>query len=406
MGEYIVGLKDTPRALQAAANRSCRKAGKDAWLDLTQLPLDGVEVVDATPTASSSTASIRSSSTGWRCRSSRRCRWRPSASSRSRAWRKKNLTLDWYPVGTGPYMLTENNPNRGWCSSAIPNFRGEPYPAEGEPGDARSGAARRTPASRMPFIDKVVFSLEKESIPYWNKFLQGYYDAPASAPTRSTRRCRSSAQGESALTDEMQERGIALQTSSRPPLFYIGFNMLDPVVGGQLRARAQAAAGDLGRDRLRGVSSRSSPTAAASPAQGPIPPGIFGYRDGRGRHQPGTSTTGSDGRPRAQVDRAGAEAARRGGLPERHRRQDRPAAGALLRHDARAAPSGKSRARLAGASSSRRSTCSSWSATPTATASRTRCARATRRSSSSAGTPTIPIPENFLFLLHGPQSQR
>ena len=24
---------------------------------------------------------------------------------------EKNLTLDWYPVGTGPYMLTENNPN-------------------------------------------------------------------------------------------------------------------------------------------------------------------------------------------------------------------------------------------------------------------------------------------------------
>jgi hypothetical protein len=28
-----------------------------------------------------------------------------------------------------------------------------------------------------PFIDKVVFTREKESIPYWNKFLQGYYDA-------------------------------------------------------------------------------------------------------------------------------------------------------------------------------------------------------------------------------------
>ena len=28
----------------------------------------------------------------------------------------------------------------------------------------------------LPFIDKLVFSREKEGIPYWNKFLQGYYD--------------------------------------------------------------------------------------------------------------------------------------------------------------------------------------------------------------------------------------
>jgi oligopeptide transport system substrate-binding protein len=26
----------------------------------------------------------------------------------------RNLTLDWYPVGTGPYYLSENNPNRAW----------------------------------------------------------------------------------------------------------------------------------------------------------------------------------------------------------------------------------------------------------------------------------------------------
>jgi hypothetical protein len=26
------------------------------------------------------------------------------------------------------------------------------------------------------YLDKIVFILEKESMPYWNKFLQGYYD--------------------------------------------------------------------------------------------------------------------------------------------------------------------------------------------------------------------------------------
>ena len=45
---------------------------------------------------------------------------------------KKNISLDWYPVGTGPYMLTVNNPNRQMVLERNPNFPGEPYPSEGE----------------------------------------------------------------------------------------------------------------------------------------------------------------------------------------------------------------------------------------------------------------------------------
>jgi ABC-type transport system substrate-binding protein len=88
----------------------------------------------------------------------------------------KNFTLDWWPVGTGPYMLTENNPNARMVLERNPNFRGEAYPAEGEPGDAQAGLLSDS-GKIMPFVDRVVFSREKEAIPYWNKFLQGYYDS-------------------------------------------------------------------------------------------------------------------------------------------------------------------------------------------------------------------------------------
>ena len=56
---------------------------------------------------------------------------------------EKNITLDWYPVGTGPYMLTDNNPNRRMVLERNPNFRGETYPCEGEPGDRAGGPAGR-----------------------------------------------------------------------------------------------------------------------------------------------------------------------------------------------------------------------------------------------------------------------
>jgi len=88
----------------------------------------------------------------------------------------RNLTLDWYPVGTGAYMLSENNPSSRMVLDANPNFRGEPYPSEGEPGDAKAGLLADA-GKRAPFVERIVLTREKESIPYWNKFLQGYYDS-------------------------------------------------------------------------------------------------------------------------------------------------------------------------------------------------------------------------------------
>ncbi len=44
----------------------------------------------------------------------------------------KNITLDWYPIGTGAYLLSENNPNRRMILTKNPNYHLESYPAEGE----------------------------------------------------------------------------------------------------------------------------------------------------------------------------------------------------------------------------------------------------------------------------------
>ena len=88
----------------------------------------------------------------------------------------KNFTLDWWPVGTGPYMLTENNPNARMVLERNPNFRGEPYPSEGEPERRRGGAAARRRQDHAVHRRRWCSRREKEGIPYWNKFLQGYYD--------------------------------------------------------------------------------------------------------------------------------------------------------------------------------------------------------------------------------------
>ena len=64
-----------------------------------------------------------------------------------------------------------------------------------------------------PFIDKIVFTREKESIPYWNKFLQGYYDQSGISNDNFDNAVRISESGDAGLSDEMAARGIRLKTS-------------------------------------------------------------------------------------------------------------------------------------------------------------------------------------------------
>ena len=126
---------------------------------------------------------------------------------------EKNISLDWYPVGTGPFMLTENNPNRRMVLERNPNFRGESFPIDGEDIDLNIGLLEDA-GKKMPFIDKAIYSLEKESIPAWNKFLQGYYDTSGIVSDSFDQAIQFSAQGDAQLTDEMQQKGIKLLKTS------------------------------------------------------------------------------------------------------------------------------------------------------------------------------------------------
>jgi ABC-type transport system substrate-binding protein len=196
----------------------------------------------------------------------------------------KNVSLDWYPVGTGAFMLTENNPNRRMILRKNPNYREELYPSEGEAGDAEKGLLQDA-GKRLPFIDQVVFTLEKETIPYWNKFLQGYYDASGLASDNFDQAVTFAGQGGPELTPDMKRKNIELLTAVNASNFYMGFNLLDPAVGGyderaaKLR-RALAIAVDFEEFIAIFANGRGVP------AQGAIPPGIYGYEEGEAGYNP------------------------------------------------------------------------------------------------------------------------
>jgi len=191
---------------------------------------------------------------------------------------KRNISLNWYPLGSGPYMLEENNPNLRMVLSANPNFHGETYPTEGEPDDRELGLLEDA-GKPLPLIEQAVFSLETESIPYWSKFLQGYYDTSGISSDSFDQAVQFSSQGEVGLTDPMIEKGIRLNTAVTTSIFYMGFNMLDPVVGGDSEsARLLRLAISIAMDYEEYISIFNNGRGVA--AQGPIPPGIFGNRPG------------------------------------------------------------------------------------------------------------------------------
>ncbi|MCG6969199.1 MAG: ABC transporter substrate-binding protein [Gammaproteobacteria bacterium] len=278
MSEYIVGLSEYGKHLQKVNKQLVEEQGEHAYLDLSQHPLEGVKVLGrykyqikiygkypqflywlAMPFFAPIPPEVDQFYS------------QPGLD-------KKNVTLDWYPVGTGPYLLSENNPNMRMVMVKNPNFHGELYPNSGEPGDAAAGflADANKP---LPFIDKAVYSLEKESIPAWNKFLQGYYDISGISSDSFDQAISFNTQGEVGLSGQMRDKGIELVTGVGTSTYYMGFNMLDPVVGGlseDKRKLRQAISIAIDYEEFISI----FVNGRGIPAQGPIPPGIFGYQEG------------------------------------------------------------------------------------------------------------------------------
>jgi ABC-type transport system substrate-binding protein len=277
MSEYIVGLKDYAATLREA-DSAAGEADGNAYIDLERYPLEGAQVIDRYT---------------WRVKLHgtypQLLYWMampffapiPPEADRfysQPGMTERNITLDWYPVGTGPYMLTVNNPNLQMVLQRNPNFHGETYPAEGND-EARRAGLLADAGKPIPFIDRVVYSLEQESIPYWNKFLQGYYDVSGIASDSFDQAISIGAGGEASLTAPMQAKGIELVTAVASSNWYMGFNMLDPVVGGySARARNLRLALSIAIDYEEYIAIFLN--GRGIPAQGPLPPGIFGYRDG------------------------------------------------------------------------------------------------------------------------------
>lgn len=274
MDKYIIGFKEFSQQLQAVNHSNSHQA----FIDLRQYDLLGVKLLDhyhyqikikgKYPQFEYWLAMIFFAPIPWEA----------DAFYSQLGLIEKNITLDTYPIGTGPYFVAINNPNKAIVLLKNPNFHHETYPSDGEATDASNGYLEDA-NQQLPFIDKIVYALDKESIPRWNKFLQGYYDKSGITAEGFDYAVKVDASGEPYLTPKMVAQGVKLQTTVIPGIYYLGFNMLDPVVGGyseEKRKLRQAIAIVLDDEEFITIFNNGR----GIPAQGPIPPGIFGYEAG------------------------------------------------------------------------------------------------------------------------------
>jgi len=191
------------------------------------------------------------------------------------ALRRRNITLDRFPVGSGPYRLSVFNPNREIMLVRNENYHGSTYPREGAPGDRAAGLLEDA-GRPLPFIDRIVLKLEREAMPRWIKFQQGWYDASGVPSESFDQIVNFSDTGELALSADARNRGYRLESEAELAIYYFAFNMLDDVVGGYTESRrALRYALSIAINTEERI--QIFYNGLGVPAQSILPPGLFGY---------------------------------------------------------------------------------------------------------------------------------
>jgi oligopeptide transport system substrate-binding protein len=176
-----------------------------------------------------------------------------------------------HPVGTGPYRLRkwtrnyrvefERNPK--WNETG----RIETYPADGPP-EARAAGLLDDAGRPIPFIDRIVQFVVDDGATSWMMFMAGQFTLSGISrdnwdavitPGRD-------------LVDELQQQKIELLSGPTLNLYYIGFNMSDPVVGANKTLRQALSCAFNPELLVQYYNGR------ITPVYGPIPDPLAGFQ--------------------------------------------------------------------------------------------------------------------------------
>ncbi len=177
-----------------------------------------------------------------------------------------------HPVGTGPYILKSYRQNYRYEFVRNPKWaetgRVDRYPASST--DKSDGPELLADAGKpVPFIDRIVQYVVDDTTTAWLMFLTGAFES--SGVSRDN--WDAVITQDRLLTDDLEKKGIRLLSAPTLDLFYIGFNMEDPVVGKNKKLRQAMTCAFNTQEYIRYYNNR------ITRPNGPIPPGVAGYVD-------------------------------------------------------------------------------------------------------------------------------
>jgi ABC-type transport system substrate-binding protein len=175
-----------------------------------------------------------------------------------------------HPVGTGPYMLKHWTRGHKIVLEANPEFRGITVQPSGDPADEE--ILRDIGGKTLPLIGRIEIYIIEENQPRWLSFLNGEHDVIQWLPNEFV----NNVAPQGVLAAYLAKRGVRLHREVAPRTAYTYFNFDDPIVGGyEPQQVALRRAITLAYDTPEEI--RTLRKGQATPAQGPIPPGVDGY---------------------------------------------------------------------------------------------------------------------------------
>lgn len=202
---------------------------------------------------------------------------------------KKNMSLNTDMLGTGPYVLHMSDPIHQVVLEKNRNYRPDFYPSlpQPDPDDAtavahyeamKAAGMLKDAGKPIPSIDRIVYRMEKESIPRWRKFLQGYYDESRIDAELFDETVQLSSKSDSVLTPELEKRKIRMVMGQSAVFTWFEINMGDKVIGGYSEKQCKLRrALSIAYDTEEQIELFHN--GLGFPSHGPIPPGIFGQTD-------------------------------------------------------------------------------------------------------------------------------
>jgi ABC-type transport system substrate-binding protein len=181
-----------------------------------------------------------------------------------------------HPVGTGPFKLKSWRRNYRVEYVRNPQFSGQTYPTEGEPGDREAGLLDDA-GKPLPLLDRIINYDVQETYTAWQMFLGGQtFNSGISKDN-----FEKVISPELGLTPALEKRGIRLYKRPEMSLYYVGFNMRDKVVGASMdpeenlrrKKLRQAVASAIDVEKFITVILNGRGQRATSP----IPPGVAGH---------------------------------------------------------------------------------------------------------------------------------